>query len=281
MKYNYKRIVILGVDGAGNFFSQAKTPNMDKIFADGATSYDALTSIPTISAQCWGSMLLGITPEVHGLTNSSLDIPYDVNSVFPSIFRITREKFPEARLASFCNWNPINTGIIENNLDAVKDTAHDAELTKKICAYLKKNDPTLLFVQFDEVDGAGHHNGYGTPDYLKQIEITDGYIGKIYDVLEKRGMLEDTLFIVSADHGGTPAGGHGGVTDAEKLIFIGFAGKTVCHCTIKDLEVRDIAAISACALGIEQPDSWTARVPEGLFSDYEGGGTRPAGRKKN
>ena len=280
MKYDYKRVIIIGVDGAGDFFKDADTPNIDRIFANGAVCHDALTSIPTISAECWGSMLLGVTPEVHGLTNGSLDIPYDTKSVFPSVFRVTREKYPDAKLASFCNWNPINTGIVENGIDVFKDTSGDKELSSKICNYIKENDFTLIFIQFDEVDGAGHGNGYGTPGHLAKIAETDVYVGDIYNALEESGQLEDTLIILSADHGGTPQGGHGGTTDAEKIIFIAFAGKTVNKCELCELEVRDIAAITVCALGEEQPVSWTARVPKGLFCDYEGGGERPAGMPK-
>ena len=212
MKYDYKRVIIIGVDGAGDFFKFASTPNIDKIFAGGAVCHDALTSIPTISAECWGSMILGITPEVHGLTNGSLDIPYDTKSIFPSIFRVTREKFADAKLASFCNWNPINTGIVENGLGVHKDTAGDASLTEKICAYIRENDFKLIFIQFDEVDGAGHRNGYGTQGHLQQIEKTDAYVGEIYKALQESGQIDETLIILSADHGGTPGGGHGGTT---------------------------------------------------------------------
>ena len=65
----YKRAIVLGVDGAGAFFKYAETPHMDKILRGGSTSYDVLTAKPTISAQCWGSMILGCTAAAHGLTN--------------------------------------------------------------------------------------------------------------------------------------------------------------------------------------------------------------------
>ena len=49
--YTYKHVVIVGVDGAGTFFQNADTPNLDRIFENGAVSYTALTSNPSISAQ--------------------------------------------------------------------------------------------------------------------------------------------------------------------------------------------------------------------------------------
>ena len=68
-RFIYKHVVIVGVDGAGRFFADADTPNIDRIFKNGACTFDMLTAEPTISAQCWGSMLLGVPPEVHKLTN--------------------------------------------------------------------------------------------------------------------------------------------------------------------------------------------------------------------
>ncbi len=276
-----KHVFLIGVDGAGAFFRNTDTPNLDAIFENGAVSYEVLTSNPTISAECWGSMLLGVTPEVHGLTNSIVSTDtYPTDGDFPSVFRVIRGAMPDAQLASFCNWNPINHGIIEENLGVVKDTGADELLTGKICAYLKENDPTFLFVQFDDVDGAGHHYGYGTEGHLAQIRTTDGYIKQIWDVCRERGFLEDGLFIVTADHGGFDHG-HGGWTDGEKYVMFAAAGKTVARGTIGEMGIRDTASVILYALGLadRQPVSWTSRVPSGMFEGVEAG-ERPVGMAK-
>ena len=262
----YKRAAIIGVDGAGNFFSRTDTPCMDELFANGAVTYHALTSIPTVSAQCWGSLLLGVGPETHGLTNNIVRAtPYDVNSPWPSIFRVAREAMPEAQLASLCNWSPINGGVIEENLDVHKGTGgSDAEVCDKILAYLDANDPALLFVQFDEVDHVGGESGFGKEESLKKITETDILIGQIVAKYREKGRMDDTLFIVCADHGGNGFG-HGGDSDEEKLIFIGCVGRTVKRGVIADMNIRDIAAVAAYALGLEAPETWTAKVPEGIF----------------
>ncbi|MDR2686892.1 MAG: alkaline phosphatase family protein [Oscillospiraceae bacterium] len=265
MSAQYKRVAILGVDGMGAFNARAATPHMDALFANGAVTYDALTSLPTISGECWGSMLHGVGPEAHGLTNAIVSSrPYDIDSPYPSIFRVVREAMPEASLAAFSNWNPINTGIIEENLGVHKETAGDDDgVCEKILAYLDTGDPALLFVQFDEVDGAGQF-GFGSERFLEQVTRADALLGKIAAKYREKGYAEDTLFIVSADHGGSGYG-HGGDSDDEKLIFIGCAGKTVRPGAIEKMNVRDIAAVAAAALGLEAPGTWTAKVPEGIF----------------
>lgn len=269
---DYKYVVVIGVDGAGSFFRNADTPNIDTIFANGATTYDCLTADPTISAQCWGSLLHGVTPSVHGLTNSVVSsTAYPSDSKYPSFFRVIRENDENAILASFCNWNPINVGIIENNIDAYKvGGISDSNLTDEIIKYLGSNNPTALFVQFDEADGAGHSYGYGSASQLAKISEIDGYIGRIYDAYEQNGILDETLFIVTSDHGGAGTS-HGGLSDAEKYVMFAATGQNVQNGTIGDMEIRDTAAIVLYALGYECPETWTARVPSGLFEGVTAG----------
>ena len=48
-------------------------------------------------------------------------------------------------------------------------------------------------------------------------------------------------------------------------------GKTVKNGKIDDIEIRDTAAIVLYALGYEAPETWTARVPSGLFKGVTAG----------
>ena len=264
---SYKRVAIIGVDGAGNFFSRTATPHMDELFANGAVTYDALTSLPSSSGECWGSMLHGVEPEMHGLSNKVVRaVPYDPNSPYPSIFRVARESMPQAQLASICNWSPINWGIVEKNLGVHEDTADsDAAIFQQVVDYLDSHDPALLFVHFDEVDHVGGEFGFGQKESLEKITEIDALIGQIVAKYREKGYAGDTLFIVNADHGGLGYS-HGGDSDAEKLIFIGCAGKTVKPGKIADMNIQDIAAVAAFALGLEAPATWTAKVPEGIFA---------------
>ena len=277
-----KRVVLFGIDGGGTFFEQASTPNMDRIFASGAVSQKTLTEIPTISAECWGGMLHGVECGWHGLTNAIVSsAPYPVDSDYPSVFRAIREYGPDAKLASFCDWDPINGGIIEENLGVHKYHAPAKDLVEPAVRYIRENDFTFLFFQFDNVDGAGHRHGYGTSEHLAAITENDAYIGAIVAAIGEQGWLDDTLILVEADHGGTPndgfGGHHGGATEAEKYVSFFAAGPGVEKGEIQDMLVRDTPAVILYALGIPQPASWTARVPAGLFRDCSGGKARPVG----
>lgn len=218
-----KHVIVVGIDGAGSFIREADTPHFGRIFGNGAVTYRALASNPTISAECWGSMLLGVGPEVHGLTNEIVgSTAYAVDSPFPSLFRRIRGVMPDADLGSYCDWNPITAGIVEGDLGVSHETGSEDSLTPVICDYIRTKKPTFLFVQMDSVDGAGHRNGYGTPAHLARIHEVDKLVNRIHESVAEAGMADETLFILIADHGGTPfdgnGAGHGGWSDAEKLV---------------------------------------------------------------
>ena len=274
----YSHVIVIGIDGAGSFIKDADTPNFDKIFECGAKTFSALASKPTISAECWGSMLLGVGPEVHKLTNSIVSItPYPLDSAFPSVFRRIREVYPNAVLGSYCDWNPITYGIVENNIGVSHDTAKDFELTPIICNYIRESLPDFLFVQFDSVDGTGHSKGYGTPEHLESITKADSLVGDIYNTACEVLDMKETLFIVIADHGGANnkygGGSHGGWTDSEKYVTFAASGKNVKSGIIGTMNIRDLAAIVLYSFGIDLPifdeAGWTAQIPEGLFNDTE------------
>lgn len=279
MSRKHFHIIVIGVDGAGSWFRAADTPNFDRIFENGAVTYNALSSKPTISAECWGSMLIGVGPEIHGLTNDIVSsVPYDTASPYPSLFRRIREAYPKAVLGSYCDWEPITKGIVENNIGVSHATAHDTELTPVICDYIRENKPDFLFIHFDSVDGAGHSTGYGLPAFIDRIREVDKLIGDVYSAVEESDMLEETLFIVIADHGGINdekgKGSHGGWTDEEKYVTFAATGKGINKTEIEEMNIRDLAAIVLYSMGIELPDfdekGWTSQIPEGLFADYKG-----------
>ena len=280
MERKYSHIIVIGVVCAGSWFKDADTPNFDRIFKNGAVTYNALSSKPTISAECWGSMLIGVGPEVHKLTNRRVStLPYPLWSKHPSVFRRIRRAYPKAELGSYCDWNPITKGIVEKLMGVSHATARDKELTPLICDYIRQKKPDFLFVHFDSTDGAGHKNGYGTKEHISAIGEVDTLIGYVHSAAQEAGILEDTLFMVIADHGGTnpgngKGGSHGGWTDEEKYVTFAAVGKGVSSKGIGEMNIRDLAAIILYGMGIEAPSfnekGWTSQIPKGLFTEYDG-----------
>ena len=172
----YDHVFIIGVDGAGYFFDDVETPEFDRIFADGAITYAARAETVTVSAQNWGSILTGVSFIRHGMTNDSIDAnERDSSAKYPSIFAYARQAFPDAALASIVNWNPINYGIIENDIGVYKGhEGSDEAVTDAIVEYFNAgNAPKLFFLQFDEPDHIAHGNGADSAQYRQACETAD------------------------------------------------------------------------------------------------------------
>lgn len=267
MKKKYKSVILLGIDGGGAFYKTAYTPNIDRIFAEGATTYECLTANPTISAQCWGTMLTGVSPLKHKFTNDYIAANENkISDTYPTVFRLIKEAYSDAKLAAFCNWNPIYNGIIEHDLGVINKTGDDVQVKDYILDYLKTDIPTFMFVQFDSVDAAGHSSGYGSVAHLCALEQIDAYVGEIYELLESKGYLKDTLFLVTSDHGGF-GNSHGGLTNDEKYVFFGAKGESINNNDNIVMQVSDIPSIITYALDCKTSESWESYIPQELFTD--------------
>ena len=280
----YKHVVVVGIDGMGNFNTLTQTPNLDKIFENGATTNFGLSMDPTISAENWGAMLLGAEPIVHGLTNSKLGHHDHKSELLPSLFKRIYNAIPDAKLYSYCNWNPINIGLIEKDIPVEKYTnGNDKELTDEIIKIVKEK-PTFLFVHFDQADGSGHRNGYGTEEQLETIRYEDEQVGRVFKAYEDAGIIDETLFIAISDHGGFEHS-HGGYSEGEKYIFFGARGKGIEKSKIECMRTVDLYAIVLYALGIDIPEydlkGFCSQVPEGLFPDYNNKYERIIGKPYN
>ena len=262
----FQRVLMIGIDGMGAFNRQADTPNMDRIFARGAVTYHSIAAKPTISSACWTTMLTGAIPEVHGLIHSVTP------PAVPTVFRLVKDAFPDAQTAAFTGWSPIAEEIIAPGGGAdVRDVGDDDEVCERLLSYLDDHDPKLLFVQFDAVDLAGHTTGYGSRGHLDAISHADELLGRVIAKYDARGLTEDTLILVTADHGGTVHCSHGDWSDGERFVFLGIAGKHVLHGEIGEVGHRDLPAVVLHALGVPQPpfdpNGYAAQMPTGIFAD--------------
>lgn len=84
--------------------------------------------------------------------------------------------------------------------------------------YLANGNPDSTFIHLDEVDGTGHSYGTEHAEYLAALRKMDGQIGEILNAVKNRPgyKSEGWLVALTADHGHTPTGGHGGSTPAER-----------------------------------------------------------------
>lgn len=64
--------------------------------------------------------------------------------------------------------------------------------------------PVCVYHELTLTDGAGHDYGPHDEGLRAALDESDRRVGRVLDVLEARGLLEGTFFVVTADHGMAP-----------------------------------------------------------------------------
>ena len=106
----------------------------------------------------------------------------------------------------------------------------------------------------------GHYIGHDTEAYYAKLEILDKQVERIVEATKTAGMFDDTIFILSSDHGGTGRG-HGGDTPVEREIpFIVFGKKIKQgHIITSTVNTYDTATTIAYIFNLHRPDIWIGR----------------------
>lgn len=126
--------------------------------------------------------------------------------------------------------------------------------------------PTFLAVCFDQLDHTGHHDGHDTPAYYQKLEELDTYVGRIVEAIKKAGIYDNTIIMLTADHGGIQKG-HGGKTLQEMEIPFIIAGKNVKQSgEFEECMMQfDTASTIAYIFGLTQPQAWIGRPMKQVF----------------
>lgn len=270
-----KHVIVIGVDGLSpNGILNAQAPILNNMAENGAWAYHTRSVMPSSSGANWSSMVMGAGPEQHGVISNSwrtdnLVLPPIVvrdDNKFPSIFGVIRDELPNAEIGAILHWNPISNYIEDGVTSYMALPKTERETTDLAIEYIINSKPLFTFIHLDHVDGAGHGFGHGTAEYYHAVSRADSLIGEIIQATKDAGIYNETVFIVSSDHGGLGTG-HGGNTLAEMEIPFIVYGKNVKknHSISIPVNVYDVPATALFALGIEQPYEWTARPIRSAF----------------
>jgi predicted AlkP superfamily pyrophosphatase or phosphodiesterase len=258
-------VLVIGIDGArSDCLLVANTPNIDSLWrnAAGAYRFDAITDKITVSGPAWTTMLSGISSDRHGVKGNKQDDKGVFVGYQPACktFLNRLEDFnPQLYTASLSQWAPIN-GLMGENVDYQTSGKSEVEIRDKTVELLKTKNPDAIFIQLDDVDGAGHKSGYdpGNDTYIKAIETADAHIGEILKAVRARPTYqeENWLVIVSTDHGGRKKS-HGGNSNEEKTVFFIANGPSIQPGELSQgVITADVAATALAHMGVPIDPEW-------------------------
>ncbi len=268
-------VVFIGMDGWGSYcMDKADMPNVRALMEKGSYTLEKRSVLPSSSAANWASMFMGAGPELHGYTtwgSQKPDLPPRVvgeDGMFPNVFSLLRKAAPEAEIGHLYEWSGmhyvVDTAAV--SLDCHSTGESGVNLTREAVGYIKEKKPELTLVIFDQPDGVGHQIGHDTPAYYAKVHELDGYVGEIVQAVKDAGIYDDTIFILSSDHGGINLG-HGGKSMQEMQSPFIICGKGIKKgYIIEDSMMQfDIAPTLAHIFGLECPQVWIGRPMLEIF----------------
>lgn len=274
-----KHVIVIGVDGLSpDGIKKATTPVLDSLIHHGAISWKVRTVLPSASSQNWASMIMGAGSEIHGIIDNKWNIDNhtlppvisEEDGRFPTIFSLLHQQKPDAKIGVVYHWKDFGRLYQKDAVDYDKHFSTEDSTATDFAHYIQNNQPALAFLHLDHVDHAGHHDGHGSEIYYQSVAKADSLIGQVMNSIRQAGIIENTLVVITSDHGGKDKG-HGGATPEETEIAVIFSGKGIK----KGYEVKqqvymyDLAATLAFALGIDQPYAWTGRPTKAAFENFD------------
>lgn len=275
-----KHVILIGLDGwaAHNFEHAHDIPNLTYLMENGSYTMHKRSVIPSSSGVNWASMFMGAGPEVHGYTTWNSKTPEvpsmltNAHGIFPTIFSLVRQYYPEAETGCTYEWKGIKYVIDTLSISYTKDFKEDWQSVERNCDhivhYIIDKKPMLFIPCFDGIDATGHSKGWYTESYYDYLARIDVCIGRIIQALKDAGIYDDTIIIITGDHGGHELG-HGtlALEDMESPLVL--FGKNIRsgHLIEAPVVQYDIAATIAYIFGLTTPSAWRGKALTQVFGN--------------
>lgn len=251
-----RHVVIMSFDGARADAVREVMP--ETLLSQAAYSWDAQTTMPSTTLPSHTSMLTGVGPDVHRV-QFNWDNPRG-HIRLPTVFSVATEdrKIAAAFVAKSKLLYLVRPGTAAHTEFLPFPAYRQLDVVREAIRYLARARPHLLFIHMADPDDAGHRSGWMSPSYLAVVRSIPEAIDSVLDVLSRMYSLEESLIIVTSDHGG-----HGqihGTSDPRDMTIPWVSFGSVQPGPIRrSIVTYDTAATAVAALGITVPPSWQGR----------------------
>jgi arylsulfatase A-like enzyme len=268
-------VLLVSVDGLRpDLISRADAPVIRGLMARGAYDLSARTTDVAITLPSHVSMLTGVTPDVHGIHwNGSPPPEGPLHPSRPTLFELAHAAgYRTMMSAGKSKFVALDVpGTLDRSFEPEDRVIGDEAVTDTAVDWIEQSAPEVLFVHLPSVDTAGHTYGWASRQQMKAIATADRSIGRLLDALSRRGILDSTVVLVSADHGGSGRSHGAKVPHSLRIPWI-IAGPGIRSGT--DLgsdhgllvHTEDTFATLCHVLGITIPADVAGRVVDAAFA---------------
>ena len=217
-----EHVFIISIDGgAPKVIHEARMPVLKQLTEEGAFSWSAQTIRPSLTLPAHTSMLTGVGTNKHNVswnnwnpTNGMVNVPTifsaaKSNGLSTAMF-VGKEKFRHLALPKtvdeFGYDSTAATFILKSATGkSVKEKEGNVMATTvatNVAKHIVAKKPNLCFIHFTDTDTIGHEFGWGSPEQLLAFEDVDVALGVVMNALREAKIVERSVVIISADHGG-------------------------------------------------------------------------------
>jgi arylsulfatase A-like enzyme len=256
-------VIFVLIDGLRpDAIATARCVHIDALCARGAATMSASSVMPSITLPCHTSIFHSVPPSRHGITTNTWT---PMARPLPGLFDVAHAA--GLRCASFYNWEELRDlnrpGSLALSYFRNTSYQHDGDdiIVDAAAALIAAERPEFAFVYLGTVDVAGHHFGWMSDGYLRQVERVDAALGRLLESLAD----SDTVLLQS-DHGGHERS-HGLDIPEDMTIPWIIAGPGIRrgHTIEESVSLLDTAPTLARVLGLTSHGQWEGRCVEQVF----------------
>lgn len=246
-----ERVLVISVDGLRpDRALLANMPTLRAMLRDGSYTFWAKTTVVAITLPSHTSMVTGVAPGKHGISwNHDLPFKEPVYPNQPTLMEMAKKVgYTTAMAAGKSKFDTLaKPGTVDHLFVPEKGTVTNEVVLAEAVKIIERHKPEVFYLHFAEVDSTGHRHGWGSSQQLEAIERTDRQLAEVYAALDRAGVRESTLVILSADHGG--AGLSHGAEDprSRHIPWIASGPGTRKFFDITQIGAREVRTEDTCA----------------------------------
>lgn len=271
-----KHVFIVSFDQGNPALIQTNPlPTFHQMATAGARTWEACTIVPPLTLPSHTSMLTGVGVQKHQITWN--DYQPDKGFVqVPTIFSLAKQH--KLRTAMFVGKEKFKHLELPGTIDTLVWPQPDDDaksVAKAFAAEFGKSKPNLTFIHFRDPDTVGHKTGAYSPEKIQALKDCDEALKLIKDSVAAAGVLDQSVFILTADHGahdsknkeGKTIGAHSDARTEDVLIpWVAWGKGVKKKFTITAPVLQyDTAATALWLLKVPLPESFWGRPVTSAF----------------
>lgn len=248
------RVLILTIDGLRpDAIFLAPMPNLLDLMQNSAYTLNAQTVHPSVTLVAHSSMLTGSCPSKHGV---------DWNDYLPANgYAIGTDLFDLAHAAGMQTVMYVGKDKLRQVTEPTSTDIfvfindRDLVITERLIADFPQ-DFGVMLLHFPTPDWMGHVFGWLSWQQLSVLRRADEALGNLLAELDERGLRDETLIIVTADHGGHDTTHGSSLPEDMTIPWIASGPGIQPRQLTTQVNIMDTAATAAFMLGLPIPPEW-------------------------